>query len=289
VRTIPAGLASHLALGTTTLAEALLITRSDAQTFGYTSHDSDVSISGETYLADPGLLVKDIVTTAGAEVGNLEISTLNDGTLFTPADVYGGIWRNAEFYLFRYNFEAPEDGVIPLLAGHFGEVRLLESMVTVELHDLRRWLQHSVGAASSRTCRYRFGSTTRANGGLCTVSLGAITETGTLTHVTSNRVFRDSSRAEAADYFGHGLLTFTSGPNAGQQVLIKDYDTNGTFTLHLPLWGAVAVGHTYSVIPGCRGRWEEDCLGKWNNLLNFGGEPHRKGINDITKAPTVDV
>jgi uncharacterized phage protein (TIGR02218 family) len=287
VRSIPANLVTHLALGTTTLADAILIERQDGTEFGFTTHDIDDEVDGVTYVGDPGLFVKEIATTSGMEVGNLEISTLNDGSIFPLSDVLGGLWKNADFFLFRYNFDAPEDGVIPLLAGKFGQLRVRETMVVVELNDLRRYLQHPVGAASSKTCRWRFGSTTRANGGLCHVALGPITVTGTLTGATSNRVFRDSSRTEDADYFGNGLLTFTSGPNAGQQVMIKEYAADGTFTLALPLWGTVASGHTYSAIPGCRKRRTEDCVSKWDNVLNFGGEPDRKGINNLLKPPTV--
>jgi hypothetical protein len=45
------------------------------------------------------------------------------------------------------------------------------------------------------------------------------------------------------------------------------------------------VGDTYEAIAGCRKRFEEDCQTKWNNELNFGGEPHRRGVNVLTAAP----
>lgn len=289
MRSIPSPLVTHLALGTTTLAEAIYIERGDGEIFGYTTHDIADTIDGVEYKADPGLIVQNIVTTAGAEVGNLEITTLNDGSVFTTADIFGGVWKNAEFLIFRYNFKALTDGVIPLLAGNFGEVRVMQSTVVAELHDLRRFLQHSVGLVSQKLCPYRFGSTTKPTGGLCLVDLGPLTVTGTLTGATSNQVFRDSSRAEAADYFGNGEITFTSGPNAGQRMLIKSYAADGTFTTILPFWGTVASSHTYEAIPGCRHRLEEDCRDKWDNVLNFGGDPHRKGLNDLTKAPQVNV
>jgi len=39
----------------------------------------------------------------------------------------------------------------------------------------------------------------------------------------------------------------------------------------------VAVGDTYSVVPGCRKRFEEDCVAIWANWVNYRGFPHVPG------------
>ena len=45
----------------------------------------------------------------------------------------------------------------------------------------------------------------------------------------------------------------------------------GSITTHEAFHYPVALGDTYTMIPGCRKRGEEDCRVKWNNKLNFGG------------------
>jgi hypothetical protein len=45
------------------------------------------------------------------------------------------------------------------------------------------------------------------------------------------------------------------------------------------------VGDTYSVHAGCRKRLAEDCLAKFDNVLNFQGEPHRPTVDDLTASP----
>ena len=277
MKTLPVALAAHVATLGTTMAVAIKITRTDGEVFGFTSHDIDDTVSSVVYSASPGLDASAIVIAASAAVGNMELTTLHDGTLFTTADILGGVWRNAAFTIFRYNWASIGDGIDTLLVGTLGEFTVNRNSVTVELRDLRQYLQQSVGDASSKTCRARLGDDR------CTKSLTAFTHTGTLTGVTSNQVFRDSARAEGLAYFDEGEITFTSGPNAGIQAKVKSFAANGTFTLALPLYGTVAIGHTYTAIAGCRKRLEEDCRDKFDNVINFVGEPHRKGINNLTQ------
>lgn len=291
MKTLPGGFATHVAGVVTTLAYGLKITRTDAQVFGFTSAREDATISAVTYSASQGLDITDIAISAGLAVGNLELTTLHDGTVFTTADVLGGVWRNAAFLIFRYNFANLSDGVDNLLAGTLGEVELRENMVVAELRDLRQYLQQPVGDVTSKTCRYRLGSTSANAGGLCMKSIAGApwTVSGTLTHVTDNQTCRDSARAEAADYFGEGSITWTGGNNAGLSAKIKDYAANGTFTLALPMLQTVQVGDTYTAIVGCRKRREEDCRDKFSNALNFGGEPDAPGLDVLTAKPGADV
>ena len=279
MKTIPTDLATHYATRETTLATALKITRTDAVVYGFTTHDVDDTISGVVYYANPGLVITDIVIAANAAVGNLELTTLHDGTLFTTADLLAKVWSNAAFEIFRYNWANIANGIDTLLTGTLGEPQLMQNTITIELRDLRQYLQQPIGEVSSKTCRARLGDAK------CTKSLVAFTYTGTLTGVTSNQVFRDSSRGEAVTWFDEGEITFTSGPNNGRAAKVKSYAADGTFTLALPLFGTVAIGHTYSVVAGCAKRLDEDCRLKFNNILNFQGEPHRQGINDLTKSP----
>ena len=289
MKTFDGAYTTHIATRETSLAYALKVTREDGTIFGFTSHDVDSTVSSQLYSAEPGLDVSSVVSAANASVDNLELTTLHDGTVFTTVDVFNGVWRNAAFQLFRYNWASPTDGIDKQVYGTFGEVELRQGLVSIELRGLKQYLQQPVGSASSKTCRARLGSTDKNNGGLCMKNLTTFTYTGMLTHVTSNQVFRDSARAEALAWFDEGEITFTSGANNGITAKIKAHAANGTFTLALPLYGTVAIGNTYSVIAGCRKRLSEDCYTKFNNVLNFQGEPHRQGINDLIKPASSSV
>lgn len=279
MRTIPAPLLAHYAQPTTTLAWALKITRRDAQVFGWTGHDRDVVLDSVTYLSGPGLDVSSLVSSAGFAVDNAEITLLPDDAVITRADILAGRWDNAAFQLVRYNWATPSDGVDIVKRGTLGELRPARGAYVAEPRGLRQSLQQPVGPVSTKTCRARLGDA------MCGINLASHTVTGTLTHVTSGQVFRDSARAEAADHFGEGVLTFTSGANAGLAQKVKLHAADGTFTISLPMIFPVLVGDGYSVHAGCRKRVDEDCATKFANVLNFQGEPHRPTVDDVTATP----
>lgn len=275
MKTLPTALAAHYAGGTTTLADLLKITRKDGQVFAFTSASTDVTIASQLYTSAQGLDISSLEASAGLNVDNLELSTLDDGTVFTKIDVLSGRWRNADFVISRYNWASPADGVDVRMVGTIGEVRLHRGYVTAELRGLQQYLQQPIGSVSSKTCRARLGDA------LCTKVLTSFTFTGSVTTATSAQVFTDSTKAQAAEYFNEGLLTWTSGPSSGLTVKVKTFAA-GVFTLTLPMLSAVAIGHTFSVVAGCQKRLS-DCSTKFSNVLNFQGEPHLPGIDQVVQ------
>lgn len=287
MKTFDAPLAAHYALGTRTLSHAILIERTDATVFAFTSAQTPALINGVRYERS-GFSLSDVVTASDMSVGNLELSTIDDGEHFSRAEIFGKVWDNASFLIFEYNRANPSGGKNPLVSGTFGQIVIQRGLIVVELRDLMQYMQQPIGEVSSKNCRNRLGDAR------CGVDLGPFTETGTLTSVSSKQVFRDSARTEAEDWFGEGLFTFTSGACAGFTQKVKTYAADGAFTLSLPMFSAVAVGDTYSVIAGCRKRHDRttanpagvsDCIDKFNNILRFRGEPHRPGVDQITSAP----
>ncbi len=118
----------------------------------------------------------------------------------------------------------------------------------------------------------------------CKVNLAALTVTGTITTATDRRSFTDTSRGEAADYWNGGLLTWTSGLNAGRKMEVKSFVSGGAFTLFLPMPSEVAVGDAYSLRPGCDKKFST-CKARYNNIKNFRGEPNVPGNDQILAYP----
>lgn len=183
MKTLPVGLAAHIAGGTTTLADLLKITRTDGTVFAFTSAADDVTISSVLYKSAQGLNISSLEASAGLNVDNLELSTLDDGTVFTKLDVLSGRWRNADFVISRYNWANPADGVDVRMVGTIGEVRLHRGYVTAELRGLQQYLQQPIGSVSSKTCRARLGDA------MCTKNLTTFTYLAEVSAVTSNQVF----------------------------------------------------------------------------------------------------
>ena len=274
MKVLPTALATHLAQGTTTLAYLLKIVRKDSLVYSFTSADTDVTISNIFYTASQGLSISSIQLSSGLNVDNLELSTLDDGSVFNKYDVLGGRWDNAAFTISRYNWASPTDGVDIILVGTIGNITINDNIVTAELRGLQQYLQQPIGSIVSKTCRARLGDSN------CTVSLAPYTYTGTVTVGNNLQQFTDTAAIQASDYFGEGIVTFTSGVNIGLSQKVKTF-ASGVFTLSLPMIQVISIGDTFTAIAGCRKRLLEDCYTKFNNDLNFQGEPHLPGTDAL--------
>lgn len=160
-------------------------------------------------------------------------------------------------------------GTITLFRGYLGEFELTTSAVRVTVNDYRQMLQANMprnfyGAA----CRHRFGDAR------CGVNLAAVTASG-VASATSGRMQVVAASAIAAPSgsatFDYGILTMTTGVNAGQERLIRSWTGGTTFSLLSPLPFDVAAGDAFSVTAGCN-KTMAHCAA-FANLANFGGDP----------------
>lgn len=316
MKTIPAALQAHYDSGGLCVASALLIRRQDGKVFAFTSHDlplvMDVSPWGvdeaeQVFDSAQGLDVSGIVSTAGFNVDNLEITTLDDGSLFVREEVLAGMWQNAEFWLFRYRWDVLlptiANDVEVLMRGWLGEITLGTSTLTVELRGLKQKLQQSVGMVSQKTCRSRLGA---VGLGQCNRDLADLTHAVEVVSVTDKRTFviaqlpvqpppdPDAQPGDPLpplvqppafpdDYLGEGMVTWTNGANTGLSQKVRTHTAAGVVTLVLPMVLPIAVGDQLTVVAGCRKRLMEDCKAKFGNVLNFQGEPHRPSPDELTK------
>jgi uncharacterized phage protein (TIGR02218 family) len=274
MKTLPTGLAAHYASGTTSLAYALRLLRNDGKSYGFTSASQDMEYDGLQYTATQGLLVSDLETQAGFGVDNLELNTLDDGSLFHKNEVFGGVWRNCKFWIYRYNYLNLADGYETLFVGTLGDITMELGSVKVELRGLQAAFQQSIGAIVSANCRARLGDA------LCRVDLAPLTASGMVTSVTNRRLFEVLAFTQAEHYFTEGMVTFTSGACKGVSAKVK-YSNGSHLELQLPLPTDISPADTLIAVPGCRKRHLEDCKQRFNNSINFQGEPHLPGIDAI--------
>lgn len=292
MKTIPAALQAHYDACGTSVSHALVIQRTDGQLFGFTSNDRPFSMdvtpwgyasSALAFDARQGLMASNLVSTAGFAVDNMELTTLDDGSLFQRDEVLAGVWRNAQWRIFRYRWDVPTPTIATdvetLHRGTVGEITLGATTIKVELRGLKQLLQQSVGEVSTKTCRNRLGD------GRCRVDLTPWTHAGVITGVADKRTFTATGLVQGEDYFGEGLLTFTTGANTGLSQKVRSHAAGGVLTLVLPMVMTVAVGDQFYIVAGCRKRLMDDCKGKFGNVLNFRGEPHRPTTDDLTRTP----
>lgn len=251
-----------------TAVKCLRIVCVDGTTIRLTRYPCDLKMSnGQVYLTGSGFDFTSYSATASMSPSSIDLEGFAGYAGITRAGIASGVFDGARCYLFACDFLNPVEDYEPLVASLLGKTTIRDDHYVIEEMALIDALNQSVGATYGAACPKTFGGTEYAG---CGKALGPLTVTGTITGVTSAFTFTDAVRSEASDYFGGGVITFTSGPNAGMSKEIKTHASGGVITVYEPFYYAVQVGDAYSMIPGCRKRLE-DCRDKWGNVINFGG------------------
>lgn len=274
MRAASAGFIAHLAQDCTTLAWCWKVTRRDAQVFGFTTHDRDLSLSGVTYAADTGLSASAAQARAGASVDNLEVVGFLDAAAITEADLLAGLWDGAEVVLSIVNWADVSQGALLVQTGNIGNVSLRGQQFTAELMSLSQSLNRTVGTLMTRRCNASLGDAR------CGVTLATYTVTGTATAASAGAQVFSASDLPAS--LG-GLLTWTSGANAGRAMEVKQASA-GQITLALPMPDPIAAGDGYSVSAGCDKNLST-CRDTFANVENFRGFPHIPGPDATLAYP----
>lgn len=276
MKSISEGLNAHLAQEVTSLATCWKVTRRDSVVMGFTDHDVDVLYDGVTYAASSGFTPTAVAASAALNVDNLDVEGLLSADAVTEEDLIAGRYDHAEVEVFVVNYADLTQGKMVLRTGWLGEVTVRGGQFVAELRGLSQKLAARIGSSYTPACRARFGDAR------CGVSMAAYTHTGSVVEAVSRQVFEDSSRAEAAGYFDGGLVTFSSGANAGLSMEVKEF-SGGRFTLALPMPGDVAPGDGYEAVAGCDKSFAT-CVARFGNAVNFRGEPHVPGTDRLLET-----
>jgi len=264
MRSVNASLKTHYAGEVRTTCNCWKLTRADGVVMGFTDFDRPLTIAGVTYQPASGFARSAISARADLSVDTTDVTALLDSVTITAADLIAGVYDNALIEQFAVNWSDLTQGTLLLGYGHIGNVTTHRGAFRAEVRSLSQNLQQTIGERYSRFCRADLGDAR------CGVNLATYTVTGTVTAVTSNQVFADSGRAEAAGYFNYGLWTWTGGNNAGLRMEVKAHAAGGAFTLFDAMAKTVQVGDTYSVYAGCN-KLFATCKTKFSNWVNFRG------------------
>lgn len=275
MKTRSVALANHQAQETTSLTQCLRVERKDGTVVGVNMTSRSFNYLGETYSAREGVSPAAIESQADGAVQNTEVNGFLSEDFATEEEIVGGLWDNAFVTLFELNYRDLSMGHMSLMSGWLGDVSAGRTMFNAELRSLGQALQQQLGDVYQPMCRAKLGDS------MCKVDVESMRVTSTLTAVSTRRTFTDSARSEASDWFGAGVFRVLAGAYTGMEMEVHAFEA-GVYTLALPLPFDPTVGMAYSVIPGCRKRHERgglfpagisDCRDKFNNVINFQGEP----------------
>lgn len=274
----PAGpnLSAHIAQEVTTLATCWKISRTDGVVMGFTSLDIDLVIDSVTYISIAGFTPSSTENNDSFAVPNMDVQGITETGYITADDLLAGRYDFAEVEIFKVNYKDLTQGHILEQRGRLGEVRMQKDTFIAELRGITQSLQQSFGQLYSPSCRAILGDAK------CQVSLASFTFAATVTSVTSTLIFSASALSQEAGYFTEGFIEWTSGNNNGLKKEVKEF-ANIQIVLAEPMPYLIQPGDTFNAIAGCD-KTLNTCKGKFNNVVNFRGEPHVPGTDAILKT-----
>lgn len=284
MRSIPAGLQASLDSGATKLARCWKVVRSDGSELGFTDHDRVLSFGGLDYEPGTGFTPSAIEAATGLAADTHEVAGALSSERITQADIARGMYDRAEVTLYLVNWTDPDERVV-LSRGLIGEIRHGTQAFEAEVDGLSELLSQPVGRAYVHSCPCRLGDA-KCGVDLATPSLIGM---GIVTSVSAPQRFNVLGLTGFEDgWFTGGVLTWTSGANAGLQGHVKVHSgliADSIVELWLSPVFDVAADDGFTVTAGCD-KTTETCAGKFGNLMNYRGFPHMPGDDVAASYPS---
>ncbi|QOR55194.1 MAG: hypothetical protein SHS37scaffold296_11 [Burkholderiales phage 68_11] len=254
------------------------ITLASGQVLRWTNRDGAVKGNGQMWSVGPGITRSKCKWKTGTEVDTLSITLTTDEA--RPVPIAGlpllAFIANRGFARARVQLDrafwtlgdtAPR-GALLWFAGAVADVPQVDRLqaqlsIKSDLQLLNIQVPREVYQA--QCLRTVYDTECLADPAAFRVS-GAATGASTL-----GRTQFQTNLSQAAGYFDLGTLTFTSGANSGVSRSVKSHP-GGLVTVLSPLSAPVAIGDTFTVVPGCDGL-ETTCISKFNNRIHFKGYP----------------
>ena len=265
-------------------ADCYTLTLPGGQVLRWSAGDVAVTFNGHTYTLGPGIARNRLRWVVGVQVSTLDL-TLTDiaGTqiagqglmaFIRARGLYGArVELQRAFWAFG---DAGPRGALVWFAGAVADCKVDRTAAQVTVaSDLER-----LNVQVPRDV-YQPGCLNTLYDGLCGVARASFTTTGTATSATSaGRTTFSHGLGQPAGWFDLGVITMSSGANAGQSRTVKQH-TSGQLVVLQP-WGfPVASGDSFSISAGCDKR-QATCTTKFNNLAHYRGMPFIPQADTVT-------
>lgn len=265
---------AHLATGCTTRALCWRVERADGEVFGFTDHDEPITFGGLTYEARAALAGSESSESLGLAVGDQDVTGALTSDRITAADLMRGLYDGAKVEIFDVNWQDPG---ARQLQGSFaiGEVERGEVEFRAEMRTAIARLSAKAGARYIPECSAAVGDAR------CKVNLDAaeFKGTGAVSALLADGIVASGLGGFARGWFARGVLTWTSGANAGTKSEVRAFHPGGSGRV-IALWRdppfAIGIGHDFEVTAGCDKTFAT-CRAKFGNGVNFRGFPHMPG------------
>lgn len=252
-----------------TVATFWRVYRRDGTLFAFTSHDRDLTFDGKVHRAAPGMVPAAIRLTSDLSDDSAEVEGALSHSSISETDLAAGLFDSALIEVGAVAWETLEHHVV--YSGQLGRIKDDRLGFSAELRSAKRALEEDLVPQTSPTCRAEFC------GPGCGLSERLFSSADTLAEIDLDLNRVRLAQAAGLD-FVDGKLRFLAGPQTGIVFLIVSSEGDW-FTLDRSLVAGADIGTKIELREGCD-HTLETCSSRFDNALNFRGEPFLPG-NDV--------
>jgi uncharacterized phage protein (TIGR02218 family) len=262
--------------------------------YRFTDYSEDLTFpTGEVFQAMDGMEGTAMQRNANLRGLNRDTRGVISDTQITDDDLQAGLFNNA--YVEEYLVDTRLAGIGPIEVVQYWiqAVSFEGSQWAAEIDGVTSGLKQPAGDFWGPVCRVEVFSTGPAK---CNVpSPGTFAQNGTMLAPIIDRrqfdILASNPLWQANGYGQDGWVSFLNGPNAGFTIRIKTYTyvvgPNATVIFQGRTPYTISAGDAVTMLPGCNKRVDSDCKLKFNNVLNFQGEPFIPGGDLARKGATI--
>lgn len=320
LRDIPSSFQTKFESGSTCASYLITLFREDGVWVYLTDNSRDLVFNGVTYKSNPGMTISNFQSVSDLSPDSLEIQVPFDGTIVKREDFIAERYDDCTFSLFYIDRE-DTDNVFLLTGGIIGSIKIYDMYATIELLSYLDLLNYETGEETSPKCRYCLGDrycTVDLNAYGAAGSVKEVIDNSHFTayihaipiwNPTTKEWVLDNRQSDWEDdtkeWFTYGYILFSKAVKyqgvgeylTGMGAVMNDSMENNnikrsvraynytsstpTFVLSRPTPFTLVPGDGFFIMPGCD-KSTDTCETKFNNLINFGGEPDLPTADLIT-------
>jgi hypothetical protein len=219
--------------------------------------------------------IKDTVRGGNVYVSGCEVMQINNGTLSLEENsmvkIIGLDVQNLPNFsncmIDIITIEEENSVAAAMYRGFILRTEVHNNYIILQISPLTTALMRGIGVFFSPLCRVNFGNIA------CGKDAKLFSTSGVITAIKNNRNFtgNHSMQGKNNGYFDYGIITFTGADGYSFSTEISNnIDQNFTILFNPPQ--DVKVGDKYTMVAGCDKKLST-CVNKFNNGINFRGEP----------------